>query len=74
MGSAAILVSSEGLALGNGGHGLVVLLSFGGIVEPGIAQRLVQRMMAHQLFQDFQGDPRVEQVRRKRMALIPRAE
>jgi hypothetical protein len=35
------LVSSEGLALGNRDHGLVVLLPFGGIVELGIAQGLV---------------------------------
>jgi hypothetical protein len=42
-----------------------------GLVELGIAQGLVQRMMAQQLFEDFQGDPRVEEVRGKRMPIIP---
>ena len=61
------LLSSEGMALRDGGHGLLILLSFRRIVELGIAERLVQRVMAEQLFQHFQRYPRVEEVGRKGM-------
>jgi hypothetical protein len=61
------LVSSESMALRNGRHGQVVLLPFGGLIELSIAQGLGQRMMAKQFFEDFQGHPRVEEVRGKCM-------
>jgi hypothetical protein len=68
------LVSSEGVALRNGGHSPVVLLPFGGVVELRITQGLVERVMAEQLFQDFQRYSGVQQVGGKRVAFIPRAE
>jgi len=55
-------------------HGLVVLGAFGPVVQLGIAQRDIEGAMAHQLFDDLQGGAGIEQLRGKRLPVIPRTE
>ena len=49
------------------GHGLVILRAFGPVIELGIAQGHVEGAVTHQLFDDFQRRPRIEELGGKRM-------
>jgi len=48
-------------------HRLIVLRPFGPVIALGIAERDSEGAVAHQLFDDFQGGPSIEQLRGKRM-------
>jgi hypothetical protein len=61
-------VPSNGVTLCDGRHGLLVVLPFGYVVEMGIAQGLLQQMMAQQFFEDFQGHARIEELGGKGVA------